>query len=162
MSTSAAFDPALDLELNRLIPAPLERVWEAWTRPELLKQWYCPRPWFVSDCTIDLVPGGAFFTRMNGPAGEVFDNVGCVLEVVPHERLVTTDALLPGWRPAPEPFMTAIIRFSREGTGTRVISQARHASTASREKHEAMGFYNGWGAASDQLAGLLAGTFPPK
>ena len=48
-------------------------------------------------CEIDLRPGGKFRTVMQGPAGEVVDNSGCYLEVVPGRRLVFTDALGPGW-----------------------------------------------------------------
>ena len=76
---------------------------------------------------------------------------GCYLEVVPNERLVWTDALLPGYRPAENPFMTAIITLESQGKGTRYTAVAIHRDDAGRKKHEDMGFYQGWGKALDQL-----------
>ncbi|MBI2422364.1 MAG: SRPBCC family protein [Candidatus Hydrogenedentes bacterium] len=144
-------DPKLDLVLERVIDVPRELVWRAWTEPEHLKVWFCPKPWSVTDCEIDLRPGGVFSTTMCSPDGEKFPNAGCYLEVVHHERLVFTDALLPGYRPAPKPFMTGIITFEVHGSGTRYTATALHADEANRKQHEDMGFYQGWGTALDQL-----------
>jgi uncharacterized protein YndB with AHSA1/START domain len=152
---TAAFDPRLDLVLERVVDVPRERVWAAWTTPELLKPWFCPKPWSVSECEIDLRPGGRFFTLMNGPNGERMPHDGCYLEVVPQERLVWTDALLAGWRPSASPFVTAILTFAKAGAGTRYRAHVLHADVATREKHEAMGFAQGWGIALDQLVAQI-------
>ena len=88
---------------------------------------------------------------MRSPEGKEFPNIGCYLEVVPNERLVWTDALLPGYRPAENPFMTAIITLESQGKGTRYTAVAIHRDDAGRKKHEDMGFYQGWGKALDQL-----------
>lgn len=107
-------DPRLDLVLERVIDAPRELLWRAWTTPEHVKQWFTPKPWMITDCEIDLRPGGLFRTRMQSPDGkEVNDRHCCYLEIVPNERLVWTDALLPGYRPSGEPFITAVISSSR-------------------------------------------------
>lgn len=144
-------DPNLDLVLERVVDVPPALVWRAWTEPEHLKVWFCPKPWSVSDCEIDLRPGGKFNTVMRSPEGEAFPNAGCYLEVVPQKRLVFTDALQPGYRPAEKPFMTAVITFAPEGTGTRYTAMAIHRDEATRKQHEDMGFHQGWGAALDQL-----------
>ena len=157
MSARPAADPKLDLVLERVIDVPRRLVWEAWTKPEHLKEWFCPRPWGVSECEIDVRPGGIFSTTMRSPDGKEFPNVGCYLEVVPLERLVFTSVLLPGYRPAPPgdlPF-TAIITMEDHGTGTRYVATALHRDEAGREKHKAMGFFEGWGAALDQLVALV-------
>jgi uncharacterized protein YndB with AHSA1/START domain len=151
---SHAPDPELDLVLERVIDVPPALVWKAWTEPEHLKKWFCPAPWSVSDCEIDLRPGGAFNTVMRSPEGEEFPNLGCVLEVVEGERLVFTDTLLPGYRPAPEPFFTAIVTIEPHGSGTRYVARALHRDAEGRTKHEEMGFHDGWGAALDQLVAL--------
>jgi len=148
------FDSALDLVLERVIDVPREAVWKAWTRPELLERWFCPAPWRVVDCEIDLRPGGVFRTEMRGPDGETSGGAGCWLEVVPNEKLVWTDALLPGFRPAPEPFFSAEIRLEAVGTRTRYTAIARHATSEARKRHEEMGFHEGWGRALDQLVAL--------
>lgn len=145
------FDPKLDLKLERIVDVPRELVWKAWTEPEHVKVWFCPKPWYVSECEIDLRPGGLFRTIMNGPEGQSFPNIGCYLEIVPSERLVWTDALLPGYRPAEKPFMTAILELEAKGGGTRYIATAIHRDEASRKQHEDMGFAQGWSKALDQL-----------
>ncbi len=145
------FNPQLDLRLERFVDLTPAQMWAAWTDPQHLPHWFTPRPWTVSDCEIDLRPGGRFYTRMHGPNGEDFPNVGCFLEVVPGRRLVWTDAMQPGWRPSEKPFMTGLIDLQPEGAGTRYTAIALHRDEASRQQHEAMGFEQGWGAALDQL-----------
>ena len=51
-------NPALDLVLERTIAVAPEKVWAAWTQPELLMQWFTPAPWKTVACEIDLRPGG--------------------------------------------------------------------------------------------------------
>ena len=155
VSPLLAFDPRLDLVLERVVDVPRELVWTAWTRPEHLKKWFTPAPWTVTDCEIDLRPGGIFRTVMRSPEGKEFPNVGCYLEVVPNERLVFTDALLPGYRPSEEPFMTAIVALESHGTGTRYRATAIHKDEAARKRHEEMGFDRGWNTALDQLVALV-------
>ena len=148
-------DAELDLVLERVIDVPRESVWAAWTRPELLVRWFTPAPWQTVECEIDARPGGIFRTVMRGPGGESSGGVGCFLEVVPNERLVWTDALLPGFRPASTPFFTAEIRLAREGEGTRYTAIARHGSAETCKQHAEMGFHEGWGKALDQLVALM-------
>ncbi len=148
-------DPRLDLVLDRVVDVPRELVWAAWTRPELVCKWFTPAPWKTVDCTIDLRPGGVFHTVMRSPEGKDFPNFGCYLEVVPNERLVWTDALLPGYRPAEKPFMTGIITLSPAGKGTRYVATVLHRDEADRKRHEDMGFSTGWSTALDQLVALM-------
>jgi uncharacterized protein YndB with AHSA1/START domain len=153
----------LDLVLERTIDAPRELVWKAQTRPEHLKQWFAPRPYEISECELDLRPGGIFRIRMTGPNG--FDtghgNAGCVLEVVDGERFSWTSALGPGYRPAEmgegcESFpMTAIITLADAGDGrTLYRAVALHRNGADRDTHEKMGFEQGWGTCASQLEEL--------
>jgi uncharacterized protein YndB with AHSA1/START domain len=146
---------AHDLVLTRTLDAPRDKLWRCWTEPELLKQWFCPKPWYVSEARIDLRPGGEFFTVMNGPDGEQFDNPGVFLAVDPQRRLVTTDAFRPGWRPSDRAFMVAEMRFEDAGDGkTHYTARAMHWNTEARREHEEMGFHDGWGRAADQLEAL--------
>lgn len=144
-------DPKLDLVLERVIDVPRHLVWEAWTKPEHVCKWFTPVPWTVSECEIDLRPGGIFRTIMCSPDGNKFPNVGCYLEIIPQEKLVWTDALLPGYRPSEKPFFTAIILLETIGTGTRYTAIGIHRDEAGRKQHEDMGFHNGWGTALNQL-----------
>lgn len=65
-------NPKLDLVLERVIDVSPEAVWDAWTKPELLKQWFTPAPWKTVECSIDLRQGGAFSTTMQSPEGQQF------------------------------------------------------------------------------------------
>ncbi|MGV3606041.1 MAG: SRPBCC family protein [Planctomycetaceae bacterium] len=155
MISRPEINPKLDLVLERVVDVPPHLVWEAWTKPEHVKHWFCPKPWSVTECEIDLRPGGIFRTVMCSPEGNSFPNVGCYLEIVPNQKLVFTDALLPGFRPSENPFFTAMLLLEPEGTGTRYIAFAIHRDEAGRKSHEERGFYHGWGTVLDQLVAYI-------
>lgn len=144
-------DPKLDLVLERVVDVPPELVWTAWTTPKHIRHWFVPKPWTCADVEIDLRPGGMFRSVMRSPEGQEFNNLGCYLEIVPNQRLVFTDTMLPGYRPAPEPFFTAVLTLTPEGKGTRYTAVAIHRDEAGREKHEKMGFHDGWGTVVTQM-----------
>jgi uncharacterized protein YndB with AHSA1/START domain len=132
-----------------------DRLYAGWTTPELLLQWFTPKPWQTTACEIDPKPGGTFHTMMRSPEGEEFPNPGVFLEAVPNERLVFTNAYFPGWEPNPGIFFTVILTFEAvPNGGTRYTARARHWTVEAREKHEAMGFVEGWGKAFEQLVEL--------
>ena len=144
--------PDHDLVISRLLKAPRAALWRAWTEPERLKEWWCPKPWVTEVRAFELRPGGAFHTFMSGPDGGTSDNPGCFLEIVPGERIVSTSMLLGGWRPAtPWMAMTAVIGFADEAGGTRYTATAMHPDAATRDKHAEMGFFEGWNLCIDQL-----------
>lgn len=148
-------DDINELVLERVLDAPRAALWRCWTEPALLEQWFCPKPWHVTDAVIDLRPGGEFSTVMHGPEGEEFPNTGVFLEISEGRRLVTTDAFRPGWRPSGRPFMVAEVSFEDAGEGrTRYVARAMHWTEEARKEHESMGFHEGWGAAADQLEEL--------
>lgn len=150
------FDPELDLLLERTVPIAPQLMWQAWTQAEHLKRWFVPRPWSVAHCQLNPVPGGIFHTIMRDPEGnEVPSDPGCFLHLVENELIVFTDALLPGFRPAPEPFFTAVITFRAQDRGTHYTARAIHGSRSDRDKHDAAGFGVGWGTSLDQLVELM-------
>jgi uncharacterized protein YndB with AHSA1/START domain len=144
-------DDTLDLVLTRTIDVPREIVWKLWTEPEHMKKWFAPKPWTTVDIKIDLRPGGIISSVMRSPEGKDYPNVGCVLEVVKNEKLVWSDALLPGFRPAENPFFTAVITLEDDQGGTKYTARAMHKDPAGRKKHEDMGFFGGWSQCLDQL-----------
>jgi uncharacterized protein YndB with AHSA1/START domain len=165
MKPTYQFDSKFDLRFTRVVDVPKNLVWRAWTEPELLKPWFCPLPWKTIDCEIDLRPGGAFQTTMQSPEGIKFPNAGCYLEVVPDEKLVWTNALLPGYRPSNATatcgsedthFMfTAMIELADHGIGTRYNATVIHGNEAGCKTHAEMGFESGWGTALDQLVAMI-------
>lgn len=155
MNGHKAFDPELDLILEREVQATPQQLWDAWTIPEQLMQWFTPAPWKTVACDIDLKPGGAFNTTMQSPEGERMENFGCFLEIIPQQRLVFTDALTAGYRPALEPFMSATVSFEPLSNGTRYTAIAKHPNQQKKKSHEDMGFHHGWSAALDQLLAMI-------
>lgn len=154
-------NPELDLVLERTVDVKPEDIWRVYTNREELMKWFCPRPWKVSDCEMDLYPGGKFYTVMEGPNGEKHSGTGCFLEVVKNQKLVWTSALGPGFRPvnSPEggldmPF-TAVIMLEPSGVETKYTAIAVHRNVSERKAHEDMGFHEGWGAAFEQMIKLI-------
>jgi uncharacterized protein YndB with AHSA1/START domain len=145
-----------ELVLVRIIDATPEKLFRAWTEPELLKQWFTPRPWTVSHAETDARPGGSCLIVMRSPDGVELPNRGVYLDVTKNERIVFTDAYTQAWEPSDKPFMTAIISFEDLGGKTRYSARVLHWNVADRETHESMGFHEGWSKATDQLAALVA------
>jgi uncharacterized protein YndB with AHSA1/START domain len=146
-------DKGNELTISRIIKAPRAVVWTAWTTPEHLQKWWCPRPWTTEIRGFDLRPGGAFDTLMRGPDGEESSNPGAFLEIVPQERIVFTTALTEGWRPGtPWLALTAFIQMEDlPGDATRYTARVLHKDEEDADKHVEMGFYDGWGTCIDQL-----------
>lgn len=143
-----------DLVIERIIDAPRELVFKAWTDPELLKQWFAPLPYTTPVAELDMRPGGANLIVMRDPDGNDMPNRGVNLEVVENERLVFTDAYSEAWKPSEKPFMTVIVTFEDVGGKTKYTARVRHWTVADREAHEKMGFHEGWGQCADQLAAV--------
>jgi len=144
-------DPEFDLVLTRDLNAPRDIIYKCWTDPAHLPQWFVPKPHRVAKCELDVRPGGRCNTTFD-VEGQIMENKGVYLEVIPNEKLVFTDTYTEGWKPVAEPFMTAIITLEDIGNGrTRYTAIARHRSAESAAQHKAMGFFDGWGTVAGQL-----------
>jgi uncharacterized protein YndB with AHSA1/START domain len=143
-----------ELVLTRIIDAPREKVFKCWTDPELMKQWFVPKPWTIAKAEVDLRAGGKSLVVMRDPDGNEFPNPGVYLEVVENEKLVFTDAYTSAWQPSEKPFFTGVITFENEGGKTRYTARALHWRVEDREAHEKMGFHEGWGICAQQLEDL--------
>jgi uncharacterized protein YndB with AHSA1/START domain len=150
MTTQAG---TLTLKLDRLIAAPPERVFAAWTEPELLSQWSSPPGISIEGGDIDLRVGGHWRVTMRGADGSTREAFGTYREIVPPCRLVYTHAWhldgAPG-RTTPETLLT--IEFQPEGSATRLkLTQTGFESVESRDGHR-----GGWSGSIDNLVALFA------
>ncbi len=157
---SLDLDPKTDLSFTRTLAVPRALVWECWTEARHIPHFFIPAPHKVTAVDLDLRVGGRFNTTFE-VEGHLMDNHGVYLEVIPQEKLVFTDGYTEGWKPAPEPFMTAILLLADapEG-GTLYTAIARHHNQETRATHEKMGFFDGWGAAASQLEAYAKGLMP--
>lgn len=151
-------NPDLDLALGRVIRAPRASVWNAWTDPSCLQKWWVPAPAASRVDRLDVWPGGGFVARLSDDGINFVPHIdGCFLVVNDLERIVFTNAIDSAWRPTdPTPVaMTAEITFGdhRDGTDYQVV--VRHGDPAARERHEKLGFVDGWGSVTEQLARLV-------
>jgi uncharacterized protein YndB with AHSA1/START domain len=148
-------DPDLDLTISRIIKAPRQAVWSAWTDPVKFEQWWVPAPTRCKVLEMDVTPGGGLRTEMSEGGGPFVPHMSaCFLAVDPLQRIVFTNALVGGWRPAEQPFMTAIITLKDHPEGTDYVAHCMHKNIAERQLHEELGFFDGWGAVTEQLAAL--------
>ena len=153
-------NPLLDLELIEDVALTPEQLFDGWTNPEILKKWFCPRPWKVTECSIDLRPGGLFSNVMQSPEGELMpENKGCYLLIEKPTRLVWTGILGENFRPNQIPqlgfgFVCDLRFISLEQGGTRFHAIVMHSDEEGKIKHEKMGFEQGWRMALSQLVEL--------
>lgn len=155
MTDTIATKATRELSLTREIDAPPALVYRAWT--DHLTDWFAPRPLTTTVIDIDFRAGGRFkFTMQDPSSGAEYPCDGVFLEVVPNQRIVSTDAFTPGWQPTEKAFMVSITTFEDLGNGrTLYTARARHWSDEDRQAHEQMGFHDGWGQCADQLVELV-------
>ena len=137
------------LTLNRVINAPVEAVYAAWTEPEMLRRWLAPGNARVVRAVAEVTVGGAFLVEMRGADGRRWLTRGVYREVVPNRRLVHT------WRWEGSEVETLVtVEFEREGSGqTRLtLTQSRFAKDEARDGHELS-----WSRCLVKLEALWAG-----
>ncbi|WP_250038445.1 SRPBCC domain-containing protein [Paractinoplanes maris] len=153
-------NPDLDLALDRVIRAPRAAVWRAWTDPARFAQWWIPQPAVCRVESLAVRPGGGLVTSMSDDGVTFVPHLDATFLVVDDlERIVFTNALDSTWRPAdPQPVaMTAEITFGEHPDGTDYRVLIRHGDPSARDRHEKLGFLDGWGTVTSQLASVAAG-----
>jgi uncharacterized protein YndB with AHSA1/START domain len=91
-SSSPAQTAATDIVITRVIDAPRELVWKAWTEPEHFMRWWGPRDFTSPECKIDLRVGGRYLNCMRSPEGRDYWTTGVYVEIVEPGRIVYTDS----------------------------------------------------------------------
>src|SRR6059058_3725540 len=81
-----------EIVMTRVFDAPRRLVFDAFTRPELLKRWFGPRGWSLVVCEVDLKVGGSFRFLLRGPDGQDMGMRGTYREIVPGERSIHTES----------------------------------------------------------------------
>jgi len=142
-----------ELVIRRTFNAPRELVFRAWTEPQLLAQWSCPRGFSFTEQSGELRVGGSFAATMRSPEGTEHRLRGVYREIVPPERLVFTHWWVDErGSPGPETLVTVTLT-EHHGRTEMMFHQGIFASVAAREGHE-----QGWQSCFERLAELLRGA----
>ena len=159
MDTSAEIKPANERELvlTRVLNATPAQLFKAWTTPELMTQWFAPKPYETPVVEIEAWDGGRFRSVMRGPNDFHMESTGTLLKVETDRRIIFTDAFGPDWKPTEKAFFSAEIIFDDLGDGrTRYTAIARHWNVEDCRAHEKMGFHEGWGKVAEQLEAVAS------
>ncbi len=149
-----------ELVITREFNAPLALVWQAWTEPELVAKWFGPKGFTTRVDELDLRAGGKSVYVMIGPDGTEYPSTGVFQEIVPMERMVTTDEFgddyeAPDGTDLPQG-MVLTTTFESLGSRTKVTLIVSHPTEEDRRKHEEMGVVGGWQSSFECLDELLA------
>lgn len=160
--------PASDREIviSRVFSAPRDLVWKAWIEPAHVAGWWGPRGFTTTVTESDLRPGGKWKYVMHGPDGKDYPAEGVFHEVVPGERIVTTDEFGEGMEellktPLPKGIVITVT-FDDVGAKTRLTLRIVHRTPEDKAQHEAMGAVTGWGSSFDCLDDHLADQAGPE
>ena len=141
-----------EIVMLRVFNAPRRLVFEAWTSPKYVPQWLLGPPgWTMPVCEIDLRPGGAWHFVWRQADGTEMEMRGMYREVVPPERVVSTETWGGEW---PETLNTVV--FFEEDGKTSVAITILYPSKQARDAALKSGMTKGAGMSYDRLAGLLA------
>ncbi|MBD1875555.1 SRPBCC domain-containing protein [Nodosilinea sp. FACHB-131] len=164
MANASTSTPQSDREIviTRLFNAPRDLVWQAWTDPAHIAQWWGPEGFTTRVEEMDLRPGGQSRYVMVGPDGTEYPVQGVFREVVPPERIVTTDEFGEGYEEITDidlpQGMVITILFEDLGDQTKLALHISHPTAEERRKHEEMGVVAGWNSTLDCLAEHLTGV----
>ena len=142
-----------EIVLTRTFDAPRRLVFDAFTKPLLLKRWFGPRGWSLVVCEVDLRVGSGFRFVLRGPDGRDMGMSGVYREIEPPERSVHTESFddYPG-----ESVVTAV--WVEEGDKTTLTATVLYASQEVRDAVIKSGMEHGAAESYDRLAEMLAGT----
>ena len=146
------------IRVVREFDAPVDQVWRAWTEPELLDQWWAPKPWTAHTGSMDFREGGKWLYYMQGPDGEKSWCRADYETIEKGKRYTGTDAFCDekGNVNTDFPQMYWDVQFTPSNGGTRVEVELTFASEADLNKILEMGFQEGFAAAHGNLDELLA------
>ncbi|WP_422081354.1 SRPBCC domain-containing protein [Ulvibacterium sp.] len=134
------------LTIERTFKAPLALVWQAWTQPEHIVNWWGPKGMGTEVIEHNFHVGGRWKYRMQMPDGSEFITEGVYSEIVEFEKIVTS----ADFKPMTENVELHIL-FEENGDTTNFTFHVLHATEEYCKQQEKMGFYNGWGSTFDRL-----------
>jgi uncharacterized protein YndB with AHSA1/START domain len=156
-------EPIKEVTLEKVYDAPLEKVWQAWTDPEMLKQWWGPDHVTIPECEVDLKIGGKFYIVMEagegmGPfKGTLWPMQAEFTVIEPNSKLAyTAQAWTEGKKEETTIDQTTEVTFSEEGGKTKIVVKAAIYKAGPGAKLAAEGMQYGFTQQLDKLTNFLA------
>ena len=134
------------LTLERTFKAPIKLVWEAWTQPEHIAQWWGPKGMETQVIKHDFTVGGQWKYVMKMPGGSEFIADGVYSEIVAFKKIISS----ANFKPMTEGVEIQAL-FEASGDTTHFVFNVVHPTAEYCKQQEEMGFYNGWGSVFDRL-----------
>lgn len=147
------FDPSeFDVTIERTFDAPRDRVWEAWTDPEQVAQWWGPDGFTVPHCEMDVRPGGVFRIDMEAPDGTVYPNEGVFDEITEPARLVLTGGAIEDDDGNYQLEVRQTVTFEDRGDTTQLTLEAKAVTATPNVVEHLEGLEPGWRQSFGKLA----------
>ena len=147
-----------DIVITREFSAPRQTVWDVWTQPKHIEKWFGPKGFDTRVETLDFKVGGRSKYVMVGPDGTEYPANGTFKEIVPIEKIVSTDEFGEEYQEAAAEknldlpkgmILTAL--FDDLGQSTKLTLITSHPTLEEKNKHEAMGVVDGWNSSLDKM-----------
>jgi uncharacterized protein YndB with AHSA1/START domain len=141
-----------EIVMTRVFDAPRQMVFDAFSKPELLKRWFGPRGWSLAVCEVDLRVGGTFRFVLRGPDGHEMGMRGVYREITPPERSVHMESFddYPG-----ESEVTMVL--VEQAGKTTMTATVLYPSREVRDAVIQSGMEHGAAESYDKLAEMLGG-----
>lgn len=149
------------LIITREFEAPVELVWRAWTDPELLSEWWAPKPWKANTVSMDFKVGGTWLYYMEGPAGERHYCRADYTSITPYKNYQGLDAFCDEKGNVNKDFPNTKwnVTFRSTETGTLVLVENTFSEVADMQKIIDLGFEQGFAMAHENLDQYFATRF---
>ena len=140
------------LTIEKTFNAPLKLVWEAWSQPEHIGQWWGPKGMETKVIVHEFKVGGHWKYVMQMPNGGEFITEGIYSQIVEYEKIVSS----ADFKPMTEGVEIQAL-FEADGDKTKFTFNVVHPTEAYCKQQEQMGFYNGWSSTFDRLDEFVSG-----
>jgi uncharacterized protein YndB with AHSA1/START domain len=134
------------LSIRKTFDAPIDLVWEAWTQPEHIAQWWGPKGMSIKIILHDFKVGGKWKYVMPMPDGSEFISEGQYSDIIKFQKIITS----ANFRPMTEGVEIRVL-FEKKGEKTDFIFSVVHPTEEYCRQQEKMGFYNGWGSTLNRI-----------
>lgn len=151
-----------EIVITRTFEAPREKVWQAWTTPDEIEQWWGPHGFTTRVDELNFQPDGKFTYVMLDKDENEYPSSGIFKEIVEGEKIVATDEFGDSnnnEQAAPEGLPTGMVNttsFEEDGNQTKISISIIHQSAEDRKKHEEMGVVDGFNQQLDKLGEHLS------